>query len=315
MAAWHPKRVGAFVLIGATLLVVVVVVLASGALFSRKHTFVSYFSGSVSGLRTGSPVKLRGITVGQVTGVYLTLHDQVDSTRSPVVFEVDERLVKQRGAAGDRIGDPAYVAGLLERGLRAQMGLESFVTGQRFVELDFFPGTEMVFAQEPDMEHPEIPVLEAGGLERDLHAFIDELRAANIAGLVQNLARLAARADSTVADVRVRDLRASMDSTLRSADVAFASLADLSRRLDEQVPRIADRAGDATVQLTETLKTLDSTLVTLRAAVDPESPVAVGLEQSFTELGSAARALRELLEFLERNPGALLRGRLQEEQP
>lgn len=315
MATWHPKRVGAFVLIGAALLVLAVVVLASGALFSRKHTFVSYFSGSVSGLRTGSPVKLRGITIGQVTGVYLTLHDQLDSTRVPVVFEVDERLVKQRGAPGDQIGDPEYYLGLLDRGLRAQMGLESFVTGQRFIELDFFPGTDMVFAQEPDVEHPEIPVLEARGLQRDLQAFIEELRAADIAGLVQNLANLAARADSAVADVRIRDLRLAMDSTLRTATAALGSLADLSRRLDEQVPRIADRAGDATAQLTETLKTLDSTLVTLRAAVDPESPVAVGLEQSFTELGSAARALRELLEFLERNPGALLRGRLQEEQP
>jgi paraquat-inducible protein B len=126
---------------------------------------------------------------------------------------------------------------------------------------------------------------------------------------------LAERADSSVADVRVHELRATLDSTLNTASAALESLADLSERLDQQVPRLAERAADATEQLNETLQTLDATLRTIQAAVDPESPVAVGLEQSLSELGGAARALRELLEFLERNPGALLRGRLQEEQP
>jgi paraquat-inducible protein B len=315
MATWHPKRVGAFVLMGAGLLVVAVLVLGSGALFSRKHTFVSYFSGSVSGLRTGAPVKLRGITIGQVRGVYLTLDEQIDLSRVPVIYEVDERLVRKRGAAGDRIGDPEYLEELLGIGLRAQMGLESFVTGQRYIELDFFPDAPMVFAQDPEHDHPEIPVFDAGGLQADLHAFVDELRAADIAGLIRRLSRLAERADSSVADVRIHELRATLDSTLGTAGAALQSLADLSERLDQQVPRLAERAADATEQLNETLQTLDATLRTIQAAVDPESPVAVGLEQSLSELGGAARALRELLEFLERNPGALLRGRLQEEQP
>ena len=107
MASWHPKRVGGFVLAGVALLVVAVILVGSGSLFSKKHTFVSYFTGSVAGLRVGAPVKLRGITIGQVTGVYLTLSHQVDLTRVPVIYEIDERLVRQRGAEGARLGDRA----------------------------------------------------------------------------------------------------------------------------------------------------------------------------------------------------------------
>jgi paraquat-inducible protein B len=141
------------------------------------------------------------------------------------------------------------------------------------------------------------------------------MRAADIAGLVQRLSRLAARADSSVRDVRVGDLRAAIDSTLVTANLALQSLADLARQMDEQVPIVTERAAESTARLNATLSTVDETLRTVQATVDPASPLAVSMEQSLTELGGAARALRELLEFLERNPGALLRGRLQEEQP
>jgi paraquat-inducible protein B len=315
MASWHPKRVGGFVLAGVALLVIAVVLVGSGSLFSEKHTFVSYFSGSVAGLRVGAPVKLRGIVIGQVTGVYLTLSQQVDLTRVPVIYEIDERLVRQRGAQGTRIGDRAYQQELLDRGLRATLELESFVTGQRYVELDFYPDSPLEFAQEPDEAHPEIPSLATGGLERDLTEFVEELQSADIPGLFASLSHLAARADSTFRDMRMHELRDAADSALGALTHSMQRIAALSDAVREQVPGLGGDLRETADRLAVSLEELNSTLRTTRAALDPESPVAVRLEESLREFSATARSLRELLEYLQRNPSSLLRGRAEEAQP
>jgi paraquat-inducible protein B len=61
---------------------------------------------------------------------------------------------------------------------------------------------------------------------------------------------------------------------------------------------------------------LDATLADVGVVLDgvsgtlaPESPVLVEFERAMTELSSASRALRDLADYLERNPSALVRGR------
>jgi paraquat-inducible protein B len=315
MASWHPKRVGGFVLAGVALLVAVVVLVGSGSLFSRKHTFVSYFTGSVAGLRIGAPVKLRGIVIGQVTGVYLTLSNQVDVTRVPVIYEIDEELVRRRGGAGERIGDADYQRELIDQGLRAALELESFVTGQRYVELDFHPDAPLEFAQEPDERHPEIPAIQSPGLEQDLTAFVKKLQEADIAGLFASLSHMAARADSTFRDMRMHELRDAADSVLVAAAEAMRQFTSLSAALEAEVPTVGDQLNATADRLATTLDEMNTTLRTTRAALDPASPAAVRLEQSLREIAATARSLRELLEYLQRNPSSLLRGRAEEGQP
>jgi paraquat-inducible protein B len=314
MAGWHPRRVGSFVLAGIALLVIAVVLVGSGSVFSTKHRFVTYFSGSVSGLRVGAPVKFRGIPVGQVTGVYIALAGQVELSRIPVLFDVDERLLRSRGG-GSRIGDPEFVDSLIGEGLRAELDLESFVTGQKFVSLDFFPDHPAVFVREGDVSYQEIPSIAMPSVQQDLTSFVEELRQADITQLVRRLSRLAARADTSVQGLHVAELRATLDSTMRIAAVTMEEIATLARTLNERAPTAADALQETSARLARTLEALEATARTTSETLDPQSPVIVGLEESLREIAAAARALRQLTEYLERNPSALLRGRAEEQKP
>ena len=67
----NPTLIGSFVL-GAVLLLVAAVLLFGGAaLFASKRTVVSYFPGSVKGLREGSTVALNGVRIGYVENMQL----------------------------------------------------------------------------------------------------------------------------------------------------------------------------------------------------------------------------------------------------
>ena len=92
-------------------------------------------------------------------------------------------------------------------------------------------------------------------------------------------------------------------------------IAVLSDAVTGQVPTLGRDLGTTADRLAVSLEELNSTLRTTRAALDPSSPVAVRLEESLREIASTARALRELLEYLQRNPSSLVRGRAEEGQP
>ena len=56
-----------------TLAVAAVIVLGSGRIFLRPHLFALYFSSDVNGLKVGAPVKFRGVEIGSVASILLSV--------------------------------------------------------------------------------------------------------------------------------------------------------------------------------------------------------------------------------------------------
>ena len=59
---------------------------------------------------------------------------------------------------------------------------------------------------------------------------------------------------------------------------------------------------------------MEATLASTRIMLDPQAPIAVELRSGLRELTETARATRALFELLERDPGALLRGKGAQEE-
>ena len=134
--------IGAFVL-GALLLAVASVVILGGDHFLRRtQTVVAYFDGSLKGLEIGAPVTFNGVKIGSVIDIGVVIDRRDASIRTPVVFSIDFRHFHLAG--GGRIkapGDLPKSELLIEHGLRARLAVQSFVTGQLAVELNFYPKT------------------------------------------------------------------------------------------------------------------------------------------------------------------------------
>src|SRR5690606_36609680 len=68
--------IGAF-LVGALVLVFsALLFFSSGQLFSSKERVVMYFEGSVQGLQTGAPVKLKGVRLREIVDIELDFDEQ-----------------------------------------------------------------------------------------------------------------------------------------------------------------------------------------------------------------------------------------------
>jgi paraquat-inducible protein B len=312
----NPAVVGAFVVGAIAIAVVSVMVFSSGKLFARTHKFVLSFDQSVAGLRTGAPVKFRGVEVGTVVGIYFDLgtgHPSEDNS-IPVIIEMNETLIRERGSDA-QLDDPEWIQRVIDAGMRAQLRSESMVTGRLYVALDLQPGTPATFRLGTGAPYPEIPTIPTAmaAIEQNAAAFISELEEIPLDSIGRSVAEMLDGLNRLVNSPHVADAIVSLDVTLRDMSETAASLRDLLEAVDQRVVPVAEKMDSTRIHATATLDEMRATLAAIRVVLEPGSPMTVQLERALDDIGATARALEELMAYLERNPAALVRGRSTEE--
>ena len=154
-----PVVIGSFV-VGALVLVVVgILVFGSRRFFADIDRVVMYFAGDLQGLRAGATVDFQGVPIGTVVEIRAVIDPQDVEVRIPVIVALHPdsvEFVKPRPQGEQRIQR------LVERGVRAQLQLESLVTGQVFIQLDFHPeAPAAAFRIDPLTKLPEMPTVPA----------------------------------------------------------------------------------------------------------------------------------------------------------
>jgi paraquat-inducible protein B len=319
----NPAAIGGFFIGGLVIATVLIAFLASGSLFAERATYVSYFEGSAGGLDVGSDVKFRGVNIGRVADI--SLHAPGESAWFiRVLYDLDVQRVAALGVDTEDFGSLEQHSRAIERGMRAQLEVSSFVTGKLYIELDFLPDTPVTLI-DPEGPYREVPTYRKEGIGERAVDVLSTLAEIDTEGISDALLELLETVNNRIEDVDVPALLNSANRALDSiADlaeskdlaVAFDKLPDtleeyrlLAATTREQVGPLLSRIDSTAAELGATVVALRSTVEQSNAMLDPESTLRYSLEQSLLELAAAARAFRELADFLERNPRALLTGR------
>lgn len=299
----NPTLIGAFVLGAVAVAAAVVVAWGSGRFFRRTVTFVSYVGGSVNGLNVGAPVKFRGVQIGSVTQIRSLLAPparlKAEELRIPVWFDLDEQQITGLGGREITLDRP-HIDELIAQGLRAQLQLESFVTGVLYLGLDFFPEAPavLVHADRPEiLEIPSVPT----ALEQASQVVTRVLAQIENAGIDRAVQSITSAVDGVDALVRSPEVR--------GAIVAAREALESIRRLSDTAQPMVRGVEATSVGARDSLHHLDAALGDLQTLIDAEGPLSVELARTLNDVGEAARSVRDLASYLERNPNALLVGR------
>ncbi|APV48214.1 hypothetical protein BWI17_00060 [Betaproteobacteria bacterium GR16-43] len=239
------------------------------------------FARSVRGLKAGSAVDFRGITVGMVKRIDLEFDPQ--AVKFLTVVEMDlypDRLRSRKRNAQRTAPEPKPIERLqrfVDRGMRAQLRTANLLTGQLYVALEFFPNAakaKLDVAQTP----PEFPAL--AGEPRELG---------------DSVSAIAANLEKVPFDKIAQDLRDSL-----------AALKGSLKRADALMGQIST---DVAPQLASTLEQAKKTLGSAEQALSSDSPVGGDLRGALDEVRRAAESVRMLTDYLERHPESLIRGK------
>jgi paraquat-inducible protein B len=294
--------IGAFVVGAVVLVIAAVLVWGSGRLFRNTTDYICYFEGSVNGLEIGAPVKARGVSIGRVIGIQLS-YRQRSSDRIPVFIELDgDRLMELgvRGTPGAKLLSE-YIA----RGLRARLESQSLITGTLFVNLGFFPDTPVVLAAlDPAGGYPEIPTVptQIAELERSVTALLASLESVDFAGAIKSVQGAASSIDRLASTDH-------LPKVLAEASVTLESYRRLADHLDSGVQPLLAQLQAATGDARTTLGGLNGAAGAAGRLVGTQAPLPFRVRETLTDVSRAANAIRDLADYLRRNPNALLVGK------
>jgi paraquat-inducible protein B len=177
-----------------------------------------------------------------------------------------------------------------EFGLRAQLRTGSYLTGELYVAFEYFPTAPKVkldFSKDPI----ELPV-EPGGL----------------ANLEAKLTSILTKVDSMPLNaiaIEVKSTLATLDQALKDADT-------LIKGVDAQwVPEGTKTLEDARKAIAAADHALSDADKNLLAN---DSPAPQDLRDTLQEVARAARAVRVFVDYLERHPEILIRGKTEEKR-
>ncbi len=301
--------IGGFVVLAVIIMAASLVVFGSGKFFQKTNKYILYFDESVTGLNVGAPVLFKGVPVGSVTNIILEADLVKLKTQIPVIIEVMPDRWKVR--AGER-NYREVAAKLIEMGLRAQLITQSFITGQLAVQLDFQSKSKLCYAPaqiDPDYkEYVVIPTCPstaaklADALAKlDLAALETHLESA-----MDGIANLANNPDLPASIRGLKDTLQDARKLVTKVDRQVDPLADNVKKTVKGIGKLADNV-DARVGGVAT--GLDTTMSAAKGVLSQDSPLMVELENTLHEISAMSRSFRQLANYLDQHPEALIRGK------
>lgn len=323
----NPAVIGGFVVGALVLAIAGILVFGSGKFFADTARSVMYFEGNLKGLRIGASVDFQGVQLGTVTEIRAVFDTKEVRARIPVIVEIRRDNVEWEG---ERPEVGALFRRLIERGMRAQLQLESMVTGQLFIQLDFHPDAPAVEPRlDPLTKLPEIPTIPTAlqqvqqtvrkAMEKIGDLPIEEI-VKNLNDTLQGIDRLVnapevleavRNLNTAMTDVQqlVRNVNKQVEPMSASVTDAMGSIGNLARNADGHVATLTGSLNETVGVARIALENAQETLKSVNGITSPNSAVGYELVKTLRELSTAARALRVLADYLERNPNSVIFGR------
>ena len=246
--------------------------------------FVMYFGGSLRGLSAGAPVDLQGITVGEVKSLDVEYDERSQQLAFPVVVELYPQRLRGRArhaAAAAPAHQPpdtrVLIDSLVAHGLRAELKTGNLLTGQKFVSLEMHrdvPKEKVVWSEKPAI----FPTI-SGSLD-------------DIQDSVGVIAKKLSKVPFDQLSARLISAMGSLDQTLKSAD-------KLLHNVDTNLAP----------QVETTLAEAQAALKNAKDLLGQDAPLENDLGSTLLQVSRAAKSISALVDYLERHPESLLRGK------
>ena len=307
-------KLGLFVVASMLMAVAAVAYFGARSMPKQTVTYSSYFDEAVTGLEAGSPIKFRGVTIGNVSRIELG----PDRRHVKVSYELTVSVLDQLGIArgtGEKTRLP------MAPNLRAQLG-STGVTGIKYVQLDFFDDASapMPVLPFPISDHT-IPA-QASSM-KNIEASVVQT-ADRLPEVTDRLVSLLDRVQHVAEQLEGQNLPQRAGAVLAHADKTLGTLDDKLAQLDtrglSQESRAALASWQGTAaranQLLDRMSGERGLLASAERVSDSLGDVAQNangfsseMEHTLRDVSEAAAAVRDLADALERQPDMLIKGR------
>ena len=313
--------IGTFVVGAIALAVTAFLLLGDVGLFQDREKVVMYFTGTVNGLNKGAPVNVRGVKVGTVIDINIKFHPLDGDFLIPVIVQFEPDAVQNVRTMQVPDPDEGRLRYMIEElGLRAKLRLQSILTSQMAIQLDYYPDTEIHY--HGDGEMPEIPTI-----PMVMEKFSEQLQELPIEQILTDITSSLSAINKIVNSPEVMETIKVVNETFRTVDElagninnnlqpladntnkTLKSIDDLAQDVNRNVQPLADNVTRVLLDAQQALREAESLLKNTKQLLNEDSPQIYNLNVALEEIVNAARSIRIFAETIERQPETLFKGK------
>lgn len=241
--------------------------------YKRVLYFWVYFNDSIRGLSVGAPVEFRGVKIGEVVSYSLVGNSETAEFKIPILIKIEpERftMVKRNKTQSDQV-DVLVFNKLLQKGFRAQLKSSSLLTGELFIDFDFYK----------DLPYHELPKEYGYYVIPTVPTELQSLKN-NAQQILQRIANIPFEQIGNETAGLLQDLR---KETIPQVNRSVASLDRLVKDTSQMMNAARKNYMDSTAEINKKLlKLLD-------------------------EMTRTTKSIKHLTDYLERHPESLIKGK------
>ena len=309
-------RLGLFVLSALAILIISIGIIIGPTLFQPRTHMETYFLNSISGLEVGSPVKFRGIPVGEVEEILLSTEAYPQANQQILSEKNAVAVVRMKVNLADS-DVKKQLKDYIDHGLRVQTQLAG-ITGSLYLSMEFldsekYPADRIPFHWEPKFLYvPSAPSLSNEIVDniKNFLASLDQLDLkGNLEGtipviqsLVKNLERIAAGLNPEAFNSLGFSLRNLFDSA--GNKIEELDIQKLNQLIGD-LQNTANRVDNLTTkkEITTLIRNLTSLSTNLNGMLNNNQ---YDLSSILTNFNSIANSLKSLTSSLPSDPIDLL---------
>jgi len=274
------KMTGLFVIVGIlTLSCIVFNYVANKFAPDEDDLVVMYFDESIRGLSVGSPVVFNGVEVGKVKDISLqaNLREGTFKTLVLVLFNIEDSIDAIDSA---ELNEKQMLDNLIAKGLRAQLISANYLTGQLMIELV--------------MDEKAPAVLRGNGKYWEIPTVYSAF----------------AQLSKDLEDVSLREILSKLSNILNDIDenlpIIMKSIGSVSSSVDENLPSIMNNISGVSKNINDITAKVDRAIDKKN---DETTKTINNFNNTLEEISKTSRSLKNLVDYLERHPEAIIQGK------
>ena len=309
-------KIGVFAVSGIVVLLGAILLFGGNDIFKDEVKLVTLYNESVQGLEKGSQVKFRGVPVGKVTEIAIMQNDskiRIKMQIDPAAFippDSNNTEVMVSSAADQSNDLKMFIRNQIKKGLQVRMEFAG-ITGFKYIELNYFNSPEDKLLPAPTgMAYDEIYIPASPSMLSDaiqnISKSLENISKIRFDKISASLENSAVKINEFIDDDTLQDTVANLKNITAKLDSAIANdrlqelMNDLQKTVNE-FGRLAQRVNSEA--------NIGKTATSIRNATDAVAQSSESLENTLFKLDAALDKLTVLINLLNENPSALLRGK------
>lgn len=309
-------KIGIFIIAGIIVALGAIFLFGGSDLFNEEVKLVTVYDESVQGLEKGSQVKFRGVPVGKVTEIAILQSDskiRIKMEIDPSAFvphRVNSAEIMVNSNSNESNDLKMFIKQQIKNGLQVRMEFAG-ITGFKYVELNYFNAPSDKLLPEPTgLAYDEIYIAAAPSILSDaVH---------NISKSLENISKIRFDKISASLENSAAKINEFLDDDTFQSTVA--NLKNITAKLDraiseEKLGKLLDDIQKATNEIqflaakVNAESNISQTTNSIRNAGIAVSNTSETLENTLYKLDTTLDKLSVLLNLLNENPSALIRGK------